>query len=264
MRRSPIPFRFKVLRPEEGRDFIYLPKLGETEVAELVSRLKGAGFSEPEVINERPRILRFAGESSTLRLMPRGLLMGPGGTFERLGPLLDIPRHREPVKPSALSWTDNDYQSLVPFHGVLRLHVKGRHTPPPRRFSAEVSKEGSALSADEAFMILATVEECAPRSVELLSSSPAAAADLSRPIRLKGRGFLHHVELSGEELLSAADEIIQRCLGGACPLSPLPDSTVLLRGASPPSDPEGLEEVATILEGWVSDVSYLARPDGRS
>ena len=263
MRRSPIPFRFKVLRPDSGNELIYLPKLGEPDVEELVSRLKGVGFSEPEVLNVRPRILRFVGESSTLRLMPRGMLIGPRGTFERLGSALDIQLHHGPAGQLELSWTDNDYQSLAPSHGMLRLHVRGRHTPPPRRFSGEISKAGSALSADEAMMILATVEACSPRSVELFSGSPGASVDLSRPIRMEGKGFLHHVELSGEELLSAADEIIRRCLAGACPLSPLADSTVLLKGAALPSSSKGLEEVATILEGWVSDVSYLASPDGR-
>jgi hypothetical protein len=113
-------------------------------------------------------------------------------------------------------------------------------------------------------MILATVEACAPRSVELLTGSPGGSVDLSQPIRMEGKGFLHHVELGREELLSAADEIIRRCLAGACPLSPLADSTVVLKGASLPSSSEGLEEVAAILEGWVSDVSFLAFPDGRN
>jgi hypothetical protein len=113
-------------------------------------------------------------------------------------------------------------------------------------------------------MILATVEACGPETVELLLSSPRAAADLSQPIRLEGKGFLHHVELSGEAFLSTADELIKQCLDGVCPFSPLANSTVLLKGASLPSTSKGLEDVSAILENWVSDTSYLAAPLRRS
>jgi hypothetical protein len=260
MRRSPIPFKFKILKPEPGRELIYLPKLGEAEVEELVSRLNGLGFDGPEVVNDRPKVLRLAGESATLRLMPRGLITGPQGTFERLGPSLDIRLRHEASDQPALSWIDNDYQSLVPVAGGLILHVRGRHTPQPKRFSAEVSRVGSLLSTDEALMILATVEACEPERIELLASRPGTAPDLSRPIRLEGKGFLHHVELRGQALRSRADGLIEQCLGGLCPFSPLADSTVRLKGASLPSSSKGLDDVAAILADWVSDVSYFATP----
>lgn len=258
MRRRPIPFKFKVLRPEPDRELICLPKLGESDLGELVSRLKGLGFHEPKVINDWPKVLRIAGESAILRLMPRGLLMGPLGTFERLGPSLDIRLRHEPAVQLPLSWVDNDYQSLVPIEGGLLLHVRGRHTPSPRRFSAEVSKMGSALSADEALMILATVEACGPETIELLATGPGTSVDLSQPIRLEGKGFLHHIELKEEAFLSTADELLKRSLDGVCPFSPLPDSTVKLKGASLPSTSKGLEDVVATLENWVSDISYFA------
>lgn len=260
MRRGSIPFKFKVLRPEPDRELIYLPKLGESDLGELVSRLKGLGFHEPKVINDRPKVLRIAGESATIRLMPRGLLMGPLGTFERLGPSLDIRLCHEPVVQLPLSWVDNDYQSLVPIEGGVLLHARGRHTPSPRRFSAEISRMGSALSVDEALMILATVEACGAETIELLAISPGTSVDLAQPIRLEGKGFLHRIELREEAFLSTADDFLKRSLDGICPFSFLPDSTVILRGASLPSTSKGLEDVAAALENWVSDVNYFATP----
>lgn len=264
MRRRPIPFKFKVLMPEPDRELIILPKLGESDLSELVSRLKGLGFSEPKVINARPKVLRIVGGSATLSLMPRGLLIGQLGTFEHLGPSLDLHLSHEPSDKLPLSWVENDYQSLEPTEGGLLLHVRGRHVPPPRRFPAEVSRVGSPLSADEAFMILATVEACKPRTVELLASIANDSVDLSQPIRLEAKGFLHHVELGAEELLSMADQLLNRSLGGVCPFSPLFDSTILLKGASLPKTPDGLEEVVETLHNWVSDACYLAAPMNRS
>lgn len=260
MRRRPIPFKFKVLRPEPGRELIYLPKLGVPEVEGLAFRLRELGFDEPRVINDRPKVLKIVGESATLRLMPRGLLIGPQGTLERLGPSLDIHLSHLPMGQSALSWIDNDYQSIVSMKGGLILHLRGRHTPPLKRFSADVSRMGPTLSADEALMTLATVKACGPKSIELLTNSPGRSADLSQPIRLEAKGFLHHVELSTETFLSKADEIIDKCLVGACPFSPLPDSTVRLKGGSFPADSKELEGVLAILENWISDSGYLATP----
>jgi hypothetical protein len=257
MRRRPIPFRFKVLRPEPDREHIYLPKLGEADVDALVARLDGLGFGEPKVINVGPKVLKFSKESATLRLMPRGLLIGSNGTFERLGPSLDIKLRHEPAGREALSWSDNDYQTVVPTQGGLTLHVRGRHTPSPRHFAAEVSRTGSLLSPDEALMVLATVEACNPETVELLATSSGTSVDLSQPLHLEGKGFLHHVELAREGLLSKADDLIEQCLGQTCPFTPLPDSTIRLKGASLPPSPRGLEEVMSILENWVSGRSYF-------
>jgi hypothetical protein len=259
MRIGAIPFRFRVLTLAGYGELIFLPKLADEDLDSLTSNLLRQGYGEPKVTNDQPKILRYALDKSVLRLMPRGLLLGPPGTFERLGASLELhlshPLRREP----RLSWLDNDYQRLVPSQGDLVYHSKGRHVPSAKRFSFEVSRNGSTLAADEVLMIAATAEVCGAQSLELLTSHPKDLPDLSPPMPLAKTGFLHHVSLPTADLLAELDGLVQECLRGACPVSPLSNSTIVLKHASLPSpEGKGLENVISALENWVSDLIYFA------
>ena len=154
------PFRFRVLRISGDVELVYLPKLGEADVVELTARLASKGYGNPKVINSHPKIIRYASESSSLRLMPRGLLLAAHGAFERLGPVFDFPLKGAPAPMPALSWEDNDFQQLFPTAGGLTYVSRGRHAPPRNRFAGEVSRTGPVVSADELYMVFATAEAC--------------------------------------------------------------------------------------------------------
>jgi hypothetical protein len=260
MRHKQLPFRFKVLEPEPDRELVFLPQLGAEDVEEVVSRLGRLGYGRPEVVNAQPKVLKFVGPSNSLRFMPRGLLVGPLGTFERLGPQLAIDLHHKRGSGSPLSWGNNDYQHLVPSEKGLVMHVKGRHAPSPRRFDSECARAGTALSADEAMVIIATVEVCSPKTLEIFTSHPGNSTDITRPLPSRGGGFLHHVELSEDTFLADADSLLKECLDGQCPFSPLADSTVVLKGGTIPPSSKGLEDVISVLENWVSDANYFCDP----
>ncbi len=258
MRLWPIPFRFRVLQLGEGLELTYLPKLGDREIGELSGRLASLGYRKTKSAMGRPDILRFADATSSIRIMPRGLLMGSVGTFEKLGGALDLKASRQAEEALYVSWEDNDYQRLTAAKGALVYHARPRHFPSRRRFASEISKVASPLSADEVYMMAATAEASGADAVEVLTSSAGDAEDLSPPVPLAGRGFLHHVRLPMTRLADDLDRMIEECLAGSPPICTLPDSTVLLSGASLASvRSTGDEGKADALGEWVLDRKYL-------
>ncbi len=263
MRLRTLPFRFKVLRSGKDIELTYLPKLGSRDVKELSSRLSMTGFGAPTVTWKNPLILRYKGVSSTIRVMPRGLLMAPLGTFERIGRALDFePGHPQRAR-APVSWLDNDYQALTLAEGGIIYHARPRHFLSVKRFASAVSKEGSMLSPDEVLMIAATAEACGAKSMELLTSRPGDLPDLSPPLPLPKGGFLHHVLQSAEGFQANLGATLGECLSGNCPVSPLANCTVtLVGGALPESKRRNLEDVAAVLERWVFDASYFSEGRG--
>ena len=259
LKAARLPFRFRVLRFASEGELIYLPKLAEGDVDEISSRLRGLGFEGPKVASRRPSMLRYVGESFTLRLMPRGLFLGPRETFNRVGAslALDLAHpSRDRVKPS---WSDNDFQLLTPTDGGVVYHSRGRHSPLRKRFAAELSRFGPFMAGDELYMMAATAEACGASAIELLTARPGDLTDLSPPIHIAGGRYLHHVRLPLDTLLSTLQRSLEECLAGTCPVSTLADSTAFLHGATTPSSVRGdFENTISALENWVSDASYFS------
>jgi len=240
-------------------ELIYLPKLADEDVDELSSRFRAQGFDGPKVASRWPQILRYHGESSSFRLMPRGLLLGPPGTFNRLGASLGLSLAHPSREWARTSWADNDYQLLTTTEEGLVYHSRGRHSPVRRRFLEELSRFGPVIAADELYMLAATAEACNTETVELFTARPQDFPDLAPPTRSAGGRFLHRVRLPLEMLLSSLRGDLEECLTGTCPVSTLADSTVILGGARIPNSAQrGLENAISTLENWVSDVSYFS------
>jgi hypothetical protein len=253
-----LPFRFKVVRPDPATEIVYTPKLSAEDTTRLVSNLMEMGYSPPKIMNSRPRVLRLSKGATSLKLMPRGLLVGPHGLFDRIGARLTIRLDTADSGSGPLSWTENDYQKIQPSDVDLLLQVKGRYCPSVRRFRSVISSAGSVLAADEALMIAATVELAEPESVELLSSLPSSCKDLSEPIRVPGGGFMHHVALPARDFIQETGRVLDQALIGRCPISPLPEGSVILRRAKRGKFRAGrLDDVAKSLAGWVSDRDYF-------
>jgi hypothetical protein len=258
--REAIPFRYRLLRPAEEREVIFLPKLSDEDVAEATSRLRGLGLAGPRLLRRGPTVIGFRLGSSSVRLMPRGLLLGPKGLFEMVAAELSFPLHHVERRPFRPCWTANGYLHTAKAGKDVVLHVRGRYLPPSSKFFSLASRCEGLLAPDELFMILAAVEAMRPSSIEVLLSKALGGEELSAPVKLGARGFLHHVRLSYGEFEGSADGIMSDAVSGECDLFPLPDSTVVLRDVMHPDPrPSLLSSARLALREWAADDVYFCR-----
>lgn len=256
--KEPIPFTFRVLNLSENRELVYIPKLSDDDLSEVSRRFKEMGMSHPREARQRPRIIQFNYSGAVVRLMPRGLVVGPPGIFENVATKLSFKLSRVARDAGQFSWTNNNFQQAVTKGRDTVLRIRGRFIPTSARFLSVVSRMGGFLATDEIMVIKATVQASWPESVEFMAAKSFGAQEAEPPLRLAGGSFLHKVSMGRDAFLALAEEAVNDRLHGANMVLPLPNTTIVLRRPRFPRPPlRELKSLAGALLEWVSDEVYF-------